>query len=391
MMLKLVCKKPFQVSSLKTNLCCFFFFHGNPSLKSITHSSESTPTDPNSSLTVSYLTTSCGLSPESSLKASKWFTLKTTKNADLVIDFLRNHGFDQTLIAKAITGQPRLLEYHPERNLKPKMDFLIRYGFSDSQLSRILSRHPTFFTYSLDKTIAPSLEFLKGLVGTQENVIAAIDHSAYLLRPYSLKRLMPNISILREHGVPVSQVSRLILKNPNSLCGASPTRFLEVVVAVQGMGIPPCQTVFTEAVRAMVGRSKSTWEGKFEVYKSLGWSKDEIVSAFRRFPMCLMYSEKKIRRGMEYYIKVLGWEPSYVSRHPFLLCYSLEKRVIPRCSVLQVLLSRGLIKKDMKWTTALNISEKRFLERFVTKYEEEAPEVTRVYRGMTESKFIAAV
>ncbi|KAK1319947.1 hypothetical protein QJS10_CPB04g00438 [Acorus calamus] len=385
MMLRLLYKKFFPVSPFGDFPSSSRFFHENASLKSITHSSES------SSLTVSYLTSSCGLSPKAALRTSKWFTLKTTKNADLVLDFLRNQGFEQTLIAKALTVQPGLLELHPERNLRPKMDFLIKYGFSDSQLSRILSRDPSIFTCSLDKTIAPAFEFLKGLVGTRENVISVIDHSAHPLRQCYKKRLMPNISILREHGVPVSRVSRLIIKYPRSLCMASPTRFREAVVAVHGMGIRPCLTIFVEAVRAMVSISKSIWDGKVEVYKSLGWSEDEIVSAFSRFPMCMMYSEKKIRSGMEYYIKVLGWDPSYVSSHPVLLCYSLEKRVIPRCSVLQVLLAKDLIKEDLKWTTALYINEEQFLERFVTKYMEEAPELMRVYHGMTGSKGIAAI
>ncbi|KAK1319136.1 hypothetical protein QJS10_CPB04g00442 [Acorus calamus] len=75
-------------SALETS--CLWSIHGNPLLKSISHSSESTPTDPtSSSLTISYLTTSCGLSPESALRTSKWFTLKNPQNADLVLDFLR--------------------------------------------------------------------------------------------------------------------------------------------------------------------------------------------------------------------------------------------------------------------------------------------------------------
>ncbi|KAK1277820.1 hypothetical protein QJS04_geneDACA003677 [Acorus gramineus] len=389
-MLRLVCKKPFQVSSVKTNLC-FFFFHGNPFLKSITHSSESTPTDPKSSLTVSYLTTSCGLSPESALKASKWVTLKTTKNADLVLDFLRSHGFDQTHIAKAITRQPRLLTLHPERNIKPKMDFLTRYGFSDSQLIKLVSREPTIITRSMDKHIAPTLEFLRGLIGTQSDVIEVVDRLTLLLRSFYQERLVPNISALREHGVPVSQVSKYIIKYPNMFCMTAPTRFCEVVTVIHGIGIHPSQSIFIEAVRAMVCLSKSNWDGKFEVYKSFGWSEDEIVSAFRRFPKCMMFSQKKIKRGMEYFIKDLGWEKSYLSKYPVLLGFSLEKTVIPRCSVLQVLLSEGLIKKDMKWTTALKQSEKRFLERFVIKYKNEAPELTRAYQGMTESKGIADV
>ncbi|KAK1278663.1 hypothetical protein QJS04_geneDACA003688 [Acorus gramineus] len=369
----------------KTTLLCFT--HGNPSPKSISNISESTPTDPKS-FTVSYLTSSCGLSPEAALRASKWVTIKTTKNADLVLDFFRNHGFDQTHIAKVINQQPMLLKLHVERILKPKMDFLTRYGFSSSQLITLVSRDPTILT---QKQLVPSLELLKGLIGTQEGVVASIGHSVHVLDPAHHKRLVPNVSALREHGVPVSQVSKLIIRSPNVLCLPAFTRFREVVAAVHGMGIDPSKTKFVEAVKTMVGSSKSTWDGKFEVYKNLGWSEDEILMVFKRRPTFLALSEKKIRRGMEYYTKVLGWERSYITRYPILLSYSLEKRVIPRCSVLQVLLSKGLIKKDLKWSTTLSIKEKLFLERFVTKYKLEAPELMRAYQGTSEFKGVAAI
>ncbi|KAK1295065.1 hypothetical protein QJS10_CPA16g01096 [Acorus calamus] len=372
---------PSTSSSKTINL---WLFHGNPSLKSISHSSESTPTD-SKSLTVSYLTSSCGLSPEAALKASKWFTLKTPKNADLVLDFLRNHGFDQTQIAKVITCRPRLLELHPERNLKTKMDFFTRYGFSDSHLVSILSGDPTIFTHSLDRHIASSLEFLEGIFGTKEDVIAAIYRSMYLLNSFHQKRLMPNISSLRDHGVPASHASKYVLNQPKTFCMADPDRFCTAVVTVHGMSFNPLSTIFFEAVRTLL-MSKTNWEGKFELFRNLGWSKDDILSAFKRQPTCMRMSEKKIKSVFEFFVGELGWEPSSLSGFPILLCYDLEKRVIPRCSVLQVLLSKDLIKKDMKWTTALKLTEKQFLERFVAKYEEEAPELMRTYQHMIESK-----
>ncbi|KAK1318665.1 hypothetical protein QJS10_CPB04g00420 [Acorus calamus] len=259
---------PSASSSKSINL---WFFHGNSSLKSISHSSESTPTD-SKSLTVSYLTSSCGLSPEATLKASKWFTLKTPKNADLVLDFLRNHGFDHTHIAKVITRSPRLLEFHPERNLKPRMDFLTRYGFSGSQLMKILSEDPMIFTRSLERHIAPSLEILKGIVGTKEDVIEAINRSTYLLNSSVYKkRLMPKISSLRDHGVPASHVTKFLLMHPNMFCTWDPNRFRTSVVKVHGMGFNPLSTRFVEAVKTMY-IIKSGWEEKSELYMNLGWS-----------------------------------------------------------------------------------------------------------------------
>ncbi|KAK1318667.1 hypothetical protein QJS10_CPB04g00426 [Acorus calamus] len=331
----------------KTSLLCFF--HENPSLKSITHSSESTPTDPKSSLTVSYLISSCGLSPEAAIKASKWVTLKNTKNADLVLDCLRNHGFESTHIAKVIGRRPDLLKLHPERTLRPKMDFLMR--------SHSVTR-------SLENQIIPCFGFLDDLVGTQENVIAAINRSAYIMCSSRQKRLVPNASMF---------------------CMVDPDRFRTSVVAVHGMGFNPLSTRFVEAVRAIL-ISKSGWDEKYELCRSLGWSDVDFMSAFRMCPQFKLSSEKKIKRVFEFFVGELGWEPPSLSRCPVLISLNLEKRVIPRCLVLEVLLSKGLIEKDMKWSTALKITEKQFLDRFVSKNEEEAAELMRAYNGMTKSE-----
>ncbi|KAK1295060.1 hypothetical protein QJS10_CPA16g01099 [Acorus calamus] len=112
----------------------------------------------------------------------------------------------------------------------------------------------------------------------------------------------------------------------------------------------------------------------------------DFMSAFRMCPQFMFSSEKKIKRMFEFFVGELGWELPSLSRCPVLIGLNLEKRVIPRCLVLEVLLSKGLIEKDMKWPTALKLTEKQFLERFVNKYEEEAAELMRAYHGMTESK-----
>ncbi|KAK1319954.1 hypothetical protein QJS10_CPB04g00433 [Acorus calamus] len=161
---------------------------------------------------------------------------------------------------------------------------------------------------------------------------------------------------------------------------ADPDRFRTSVVTTHGMGFNPLNTIFVDAVRAML-MSKSSWDGKCDLYKSLGWSDGDIMSAFRMYPNCMFSSEKKIRRGFEFFVNELGWEPSSLSRCPIIMSLNLGKRVIPRCSVLEVLLSKGLIEKDMKWSTALKLTEKQFLERFVTKYEEEAAELMRAYHA----------
>ena len=64
------------------------------------------------------------------------------------------------------------------------------------------------------------------------------------------------------------------------------------------------------------------------------------------------------------------------THYPVLLGYSLERRIIPRCSVLQALLSKGLIEKTFV-PHSLLCAEEVFLQKFVTPYED--PELLKVY------------
>ncbi|KAF8401522.1 hypothetical protein HHK36_012462 [Tetracentron sinense] len=84
---------------------------------------------------------------------------------------------------------------------------------------------------------------------------------------------------------------------------------------------------------------------------------------------------------MDFLVNKMGYESKYIARRPLLLMYSLEKRIIPRCSVLQFLNSNGLIKKDFSLNTVLIPNEKYFLKRFVTKYQVEVPQLLNVYQG----------
>ncbi|KAF2322040.1 hypothetical protein GH714_005963 [Hevea brasiliensis] len=75
-------------------------------------------------------------------------------------------------------------------------------------------------------------------------------------------------------------------------------------------------------------------------------------------------SEKKVMGTMDFLVCKMGWQPAAVTRVPNILGHSLEKRIIPRCSVVRVLLLKGLIKGDVYLSSVLLPSEKLFLESF---------------------------
>ncbi|KAJ0014862.1 hypothetical protein Pint_19821 [Pistacia integerrima] len=59
---------------------------------------------------------------------------------------------------------------------------------------------------------------------------------------------------------------------------------------------------------------------------------------------------------------------------------NLEKRVILRCLVIKVLQSKGLVKKNLSLCACVHLVEKVFLDRFVTKYLDQVPELINIYQ-----------
>jgi mTERF domain-containing protein len=75
----------------------------------------------------------------------------------------------------------------------------------------------------------------------------------------------------------------------------------------------------------------------------------------------------------------LGWESSFIAKNPTLVSYSLEKRLTPRASVLQFLVSQGLIEKSFRSTTFFIASENKFLQQFINQ-RAESTQILKLYQ-----------
>ncbi|XP_031258129.1 uncharacterized protein LOC116116174 isoform X2 [Pistacia vera] len=146
------------------------------------------------------------------------------------------------------------------------------------------------------------------------------------------------------------------------------------------MGINPKKSRFVTAIITMLVNPKSYWDKKIDVYKRWGWSEEEILTTFRKNPWCMMTSVDKIMGVMDQLVNKMGWEPSVIMKQSILLSLSLEKRIIPRASVLQYLSSTGLLKNNpYNPVTSFRLPEETFLQRFVNRYDE-APQLMKLYR-----------
>ncbi|THF96800.1 uncharacterized protein LOC114316188 [Camellia sinensis] len=443
-MIHLICKRLQHTIPLSSTTLHAYFF-STSSLKPTSDFLNST--DPQS-LTVSYLSKSCGLSLESAISASKKVQFETTDQPDSVLNLLKSNGLSKIHIRNMITNRPLILLADPIKTLKPNIDLLgslgfkgssfvellnkeprvlesdadavveffrayeftekqiymltmkrpvlyiynatkifkpkLEYfkslGFSGADIAQILSSEPYILERSLQNKIMPSIEVIRRVVGSDENVLKAIKAS-YRILEYDLEKVFePNIANLINRGVPESKILKLILIQPKSLLLRG-NRFSEVVDEVEKLGFDPKNLLFVLAVRSLAVMSKSLWEQKLGLYCSFGLSKDEIISAFKLQPMCMIASEKKIKKLMGFFVNELKLKPSMISKNPNILLLSLEKRIIPRCSVLQLLMSKDAIKKDVSLLYALTMTEKMFVKRYVSKYMNVIPEVVEALQG----------
>ncbi|KAH9781215.1 mitochondrial transcription termination factor family protein [Citrus sinensis] len=273
------------------------------------------------SFTVSCLINSRGLSPKIAKSVAERVKLQSSKQPDSVLQFLKNRGFNGSQIAKLVRVRPQLLFAHPERSLLPKIEFLNSIGATDAELADVCSSIPAILDQSLENVLIPNYKFLKNL-GMPEAYFALI-LSCY-----------PPIVLQRQD------------------------KFYGNVKKVIKMGFDPQKCEFVHAMQVFSSIGQSTLECKLDVLRRWGWS-DEDISVFN------------------FLVNKMGWQPSAIAHVPSAFMYSLERRIIPRCSVIRVLLSKGLINEENKICLSSLVinSNKRFLDTFVTKYQDHVPQL----------------
>ncbi|XP_016652495.1 PREDICTED: uncharacterized protein LOC107880139 [Prunus mume] len=293
--------------------------------------------------TVTYLINSCGLSPKAAISASKKVELQTPERADSVLALVRNHGLSEAQLSKFVRLHPEVLLADPEQTLLPKLRSLI----------------------------------------PEKKVVSVLKNSSWFFFEGHSKNVVPNIGLLRQLGMPQSCIYLLLAHYINVLM-VKHERFGVVVGKVKEMGFNLEKATSVSALRVLCGRHKSVWNRSWELYRSWGWSDDDILSAFRRYPQCMIHSEKKVMEVMDLLVNNMGWPSRKIAQYPVVLSLSLKRRLIPRCSVVKVLFLKGVMDENLHLGSVLLPVEKHFLEKFVTAYLKEIPQLLNVYQGKVE-------
>ncbi|THU52679.1 hypothetical protein C4D60_Mb10t06470 [Musa balbisiana] len=330
---------------------------------------------------VEYLVNSCGFSPPKAAKLYKPLAhLRSTENPDAVLNFMRSQGLDGAGIRKVISGDPRYLCCNVEKDLTPKFQFLRDLGLSESDIVDAILNNHAIFRLNVHRSIVPILELWESLLGSRELVLKHFKNKRWLFSYSSEKRMHPNLKFLTDEcGIPEERVSIIVKRSPRFIT-QKPESLRALVVRADELGVPRQSRMFMWTLDVFHNVSKERFEAKVELMRSFGWSESEFSSAVRKNPTFLGISHDMLRRKVDFFFNVVGYTPSFIADKSNLLLYSLQKRVIPRFRVTEMLKLKGLCTGEAKFPSILTLSDIKFLEKFVLPHKENVPELLDILR-----------
>ncbi|KAK4275644.1 hypothetical protein QN277_018687 [Acacia crassicarpa] len=323
---------------------------------------------------------SLGLSRKVATEVSKKVQLKDPNQPNSVLNLFRSYGFSDTQIYTVVTMHPRVLLSKPEKNLLPRLRFLQSIGFSSAELQDLIISNYGLLRVSLEQYIIPCYEALKSFLHDDKEAKIALKRLRRFCSRKTVTNIAQNIKVLRDIGVPQSSVSLLVAKFVH-LAFVDHAKFVEYVKFAEEAGVDPSKSMFINAVSVLSQLKKSTWQSKLDIFKKYGWTRNVTLSAFSKHPQCLMLSKENITKSMSFLVDEVGMPLKDIARRPSLLHYSLEQRIIPRYSVIKALKKKGLVKREISFISIVRYGEKKFLEKFVTRFHTSVPQLLNIYKG----------
>ncbi|XP_058185899.1 uncharacterized protein LOC131303123 [Rhododendron vialii] len=355
---------------------CFF-----SSLSSLTHSRNSNPNS-NPSLS-SFLVDSVTFSaPQAVSISSRFPSGKSLENPQSVVQFLKQLGFSDADIRSSIQHRPQILFSDVDKTLKPKLQFFQDLGLTGPDLGKFISTNSRVLLYSLERTLIPCVDIIKNTLVNDENNqdLIRVLQGRYLLTSKSESRLKCNIAFLECCGIVGSQLSFLLKRRPWIFSMQEPA-LRDLVSRVLDMGFSVDSRMLVHAVYTVSCMTGETFSRKIDLFRSFGFSEDECIEMLRRAPRLMGASEAKLKFGMEFFLKDVKLERSVLLRRPTCLMFSMGERILPRYRVLQVLKCKRSLKKEPSLLKVLDLSEEEFLEKFISRFRDDAEELLVVYKG----------
>ncbi|KAF7082081.1 hypothetical protein CFC21_085962 [Triticum aestivum] len=138
--------------------------------------------------------------------------------------------------------------------------------------------------------------------------------------------------------------------------------------------------MFRHALHAVASFREEEIAARVEYLRiTFRWTDDEVGFAVSRAPMVLTRAKESLQRTSELLISEVGLEPAYIAHRPTLLTFSLKGRLRARHYVVKFLKENGLLGRNRDYYSAVKITEKEFVEKFICPHKEGAPHLADDY------------
>ncbi|KAK6150473.1 hypothetical protein DH2020_015405 [Rehmannia glutinosa] len=342
-----------------------------------------------STVLVDYLIGSLKFSKARALAVSSNFAhIKSIANIDEVVRFFKALSWSDAQIQSLAHRRPTILFASVEKTLKPNIMFYQELGLYGPCLGAFISKNQNKLKASLDRTLKPCILLIKKVHNNDgrnrsdekvnDDLFRTITRCNRIVQMKSI--LEENIRYLESCGIVGSQLSTLLLRQPR-IFGMHKEKLKEIVSRAVGMNFTIGSRMLVHAIHCLSCMSIKTLNGRFEVLRLFGFSKDELALMFRKSPFVFGISEAKLRWKLEFFLNHYNIDKFLLVRYPILLTCSVEERVIPRINVLEVLKSRKLFKKDLSFYKAMCISDEKFLEKYILRFENDAGDLLLAYNN----------
>ncbi|KAK6150469.1 hypothetical protein DH2020_015401 [Rehmannia glutinosa] len=324
-----------------------------------------------SSVLVDYFIGSLKFSKARAIAVSSNFAhIKSLEKPEEVVLFFKALGFSDAHIQSLAHTLPRILFAKVEKTLKPKVAFFQELGLSGPRLGTFVSKNPGVLQCSLDKTLRPCIHLIEKVLrndGRNRSDEKVTDDLFLILtranRIVHMKlRLEANIQYLESCGIVGSQLSTLLLRQPRIFI-VRKEKLRELVSRAVNMDFTIGSRMLVHAIHCFSCMNIKTLDGRFEVLRMFGFSKDEVALMFRKSPFVFEFSEAKLRWKLEFFLNNLKIDKLVLVQQPGFLTYSIEERVVPRYKVLEILKSKGLLRTRSTIGSAMHVSNRKFLEK----------------------------
>ncbi|CAL9772069.1 unnamed protein product [Musa acuminata subsp. burmannicoides] len=195
-------------------------------------------------------------------------------------------------------------------------------------------------------------------------LIKACRRNMFLLASSLARKIEPNISLLRECGISEQHIAQMVVRLPSFFCRTN--KYIdESIKRVEELGVSRDCKMFPYALLTVMTLSRSRFDATFATLMSFGWSQPDSLATFRRYPVIWNYSKKNLSDKMTFLMKEAGCELTYIIGHPALLTFSLEKRLRPRCEVMNFLDHNKLLDKGHDLLSVMLLTEEKFRNKFL--------------------------